>query len=43
MHPPADFFDDLVLIYEFAAGDEVLLDLGFVGSDLYMSAVAMTL
>ncbi len=31
MHSPANLFDDLVLVYQLAAGDKVLLDLGFVG------------
>ena len=39
MHAPADLFNDLVLVYQFAAGNEVLLDLGFVGPGLHMSVV----
>jgi hypothetical protein len=39
MHAPTDLFDDLILVYQFAAGDEVLLDLGFVGPGLHMSVV----
>jgi len=32
MHAPTDLFDDFVLVYQLAAGDEVLLDLSLVGS-----------
>jgi hypothetical protein len=43
MNPSANLINDLVLVYQFAAGNEVLFDLGFVGSDLLMSVLIMTL
>lgn len=43
MDASAYFFDDLVLVYQLATGNKVLLDLSLVGSDLDMSAVVMTL
>lgn len=39
MYPSANLVDDLVLVYQLSPGDEILFDLGFVGSVLHMSVL----
>ncbi len=43
VNPSTNLVDDLVLVYEFAASDEILFNLSFVGSNLHMSVSVMTL